>query len=273
MTGGFGGAGLPLSSGFSRHGGHATKPWTPLCGKGFVMAISLGQRLLSHFYDPAQVIGRNRRQSRCLICGFEGRFLSFGNPPRRNALCPRCGAKERQRLIKHWANGMDRDPFAGKTVLHVAPDPAERLLLETAARVETLDLARANVDIRADLRATGLAGDAYDIVLCNHVLEHIEDDRAAMAEIHRVLAPGGLALLMVPICEAREESYENAAISDGHGRHQHFGQKDHVRVYGSDYRHRLMDAGFAIERYMAPPADCIAFGLAFGEPLFIARKQ
>lgn len=227
----------------------------------------------SLIYDPTQVIGRNRGFSECLVCGHHGRFWSFGNPPRRNAQCPRCGAKERHRLMALWMRGLPEPLFAGKRVLHVAPDPGERALVKDAAEYTTADLDRTDVDLKLDLTATGLEGGAYDIILCSHVLEHIDDDHAAMREIHRLLAPGGVAILMVPYLAGLAETYEDPTITDLRGRHRHFGQKDHVRLYGRDYVDRLAAAGFEVETFAAASADCVRYGLVPGEPLFAAWKN
>lgn len=227
----------------------------------------------SLIYDPTQVIGRNRRISDCPVCGHRGRFWSFGNPPRRNAQCPRCGAKERHRLMALWMRGLATPLFAGRRVLHVAPDPGERALVGGAAEYTTADLHRTDVDLKIDLTATGLADGAYDVILCSHVLEHIDDDHAAMREIHRLLAPGGVAVLMVPFLSGLAETYEDPTITDRHGRHQHFGQKDHVRLYGRDYADRLTAAGLDMETFAAEPAECVRYGLIPGEPLFAAWKR
>lgn len=227
----------------------------------------------SLIYDPTQVIGRNRGVSECLVCGHRGRFWSFGNPPRRNAQCPRCGAKERHRLMALWMRALSEPLFAGKRVLHVAPDPGERVLVRDAKEYTTADLDRTDVDLKLDLTATGLEDGAYDVILCSHVLEHIPDDAAAMREIYRILMPGGVAILMVPYIAGLAETYEDPAITDLYGRHQHFGQKDHVRLYGRDYVDRLRDAGFEVEVFTAAPADCVRYGLILGEPLFAGWKR
>ena len=87
----------------------------------------------------------------------------------------------------------------------------------------------------------------FDVILCSHVLEHVQDDRKAMRELYRVLKPGGWALLQVPLQTGREKTYEDPSIVTPEERLKHFGQKDHVRIYGADYKDRLASAGFTVK--------------------------
>jgi ubiquinone/menaquinone biosynthesis C-methylase UbiE len=89
----------------------------------------------------------------------------------------------------------------------------------------------------------------FDVVICCHVLEHIPDDKKAMSELFRVLRPGGWAVLQVPIGRAIDKTYEDASITDPKLREKAFGQHDHVRVYGMDYKERLGKAGFSVATY------------------------
>ena len=86
----------------------------------------------------------------------------------------------------------------------------------------------------------------FDVVVCNHVLEHVPEDRKAMRELQRILKPGGWAVLLVPFDQDRAVTYEDWAIVDPDERERAFGQFDHVRVYGRDYVDRLSDAGFEV---------------------------
>jgi predicted SAM-dependent methyltransferase len=90
---------------------------------------------------------------------------------------------------------------------------------------------------------------SVDIIICNHLLEHVDDDRLAMRELYRILRPGGWGILLVPEDRSREKTYEDNSITDPKERTRLFGQYDHRRVYGRDYDDRLRDAGFTVERY------------------------
>lgn len=237
-----------------------------------VTAWTWRDRLRSLASDPLQLLPGPARRAHCTVCGGHARFHSFGDPPRRGAVCPACGSKERDRLLALWLARQPGDPLADRRILHVAPEPCFRRLLGREARYETADLASAGVDHRVDVTAMPFADGSWDVVLCNHVLEHVGDDRKAMAEIHRVLAPGGFAVLMVPIVDAWAETYEDPAITAAGDRERHFGQYDHVRWYGADYPARLAAAGLAVERFTASPADCVRHVLVRGESVFVAHR-
>src|SRR5690606_22633231 len=112
---------------------------------------------------------------------------------------------------------------------------------------------------------------SFDRVVCNHVLEHV-DDRKALAEIFRVLRPGGIALLSTPLIEAWATSYEDDSIQDPDMRVLHFGQDDHLRYFGRDVRDRIASAGFALEDFVATEPDVATYGLLRGECIFMATK-
>jgi SAM-dependent methyltransferase len=196
----------------------------------------------------------------CPCC--EGHFSSFRSFNRRpNAECPRCGSLERHRTL--WLYLRDRTDLLVEpaAVLHFAPEPAleHRLRSSGNVRYTAADLHPAHSGIeRVDIMAIPFADASFDLVLCNHVLEHVPDDRAAMRELHRVLRPGGRALLQHPIEEHRAETYEDATIVSPAQRRIAFGQADHVRVYGRDFRDRLTAPGFevTVERF----ADSLAAG-------------
>ena len=208
----------------------------------------------------------------CPICGYYGKFTAFGHPPRFDARCPSCNALERHRLIRLFA---DRTGFfgPGQAVLHFAPEPQLRPMIQkTVDRYETSDLSeRRPVTHRVDIEETGLPEASYDRIVCNHVLEHV-DDAKALAEMFRLLKPGGKALLSTPICEGWAETYENPEITSREGRIVHFAQADHIRYYGRDLRDRIRAAGFDLTEFTAVEPDVLTYGLMRGETLFIAEK-
>ena len=110
----------------------------------------------------------------------------------------------------------------------------------------TTDLHSPLADVKADICALPFEDNSYDLILCNHVLEHIPNDLKAMKELYRVLKPRGTAILQVPLEEGRENTFEDDSIIDQQERTRIFGQYDHVRVYGQDYYNRLQKAGFKV---------------------------
>lgn len=206
----------------------------------------------------------------CTVCGYTGYFVPVGKPPRLDAMCRRCGSKERHRLFWLWFNGR-QDALAGP-ILHFAP---ERALAERLRKIcpdyRTADLHK-DADLKLDIEAIDLPSGSLNTIICNHVLEHV-DDRKALGELARVLSPAGRLVCSVPIIEGWEKTYENDAVTTAQDRTLHFGQKGHVRYYGRDFRDRLRAAGFTrIEEITAEGPAVAEFGLWRGEKIFICSK-
>jgi SAM-dependent methyltransferase len=185
----------------------------------------------------------------CPICGHRfDRFKDDWNRP--NALCWRCGSAERHRMQWLVLNGPRGLLDGPRSMLHFAPEWALRHKLERldGVRYITGDLNPDGVDLRLDVTALDLPDQSFDAVLCSHVLEHVDDDRAAMRELARVTALGGWCLVMVPLDLSREATFEDAAITTPEGRARAFWQHDHVRLYAADIGDRLGNAGFDVER-------------------------
>ena len=207
----------------------------------------------------------------CPICGYHGMFTPFGHPPRIDAQCAKCSSLERHRMLKLL---LDRSGIiaADHSVLHFAPEWHVRgFLRDLCGRYVTADLMRDGMDLRLDIEAMDLPDDAFDRIVCFQVLEHV-DDAKGLAEMFRVLAPGGVALLNTPVIEGWDRTYENDAIDGKRERLLHFGQGDHVRYYGRDIRDRISAAGFDCEEFCAEEPDVRIFGLWRGERIFLARK-
>ena len=183
----------------------------------------------------------------CPVCG--GRFRRFQpdwNRP--DAKCWRCGAHERHRAVALlWRERPELLGEAGR-LLHFAPEWCFRHTPRPSGqRYVTTDLDPGKDDLPLDIRALDLPDASFDAIICSHVLEHVDRDRDALAELRRVVAPGGWVLLMVPQDLGRAETYEDAAITDPAARRAAYWQDDHVRLYGRDFADRIRAAGFDVE--------------------------
>jgi SAM-dependent methyltransferase len=189
-------------------------------------------------------------QVECPCCGSQFRaFARAGIPSRPNAECLACGALERHRLEYLYLRN-ETPLFSGQNhkVLHVAPEPALRRVLASAASIRyvTADLMAHDVDVRMDVTSIPFPDGSFDFILCNHVLEHVPDDRRAMREFHRVLSPDGQAILQVPISMSRVSTFEDSTATKPRERERLFGQYNHVRRYGRDIVDRLLEVGFTV---------------------------
>jgi SAM-dependent methyltransferase len=178
------------------------------------------------------------------------KFLPYGYQNlRENALCPGTLSLERHRLLWLFLEQQTTFLTDNIAVLHVAPEQVFYSKFKSFAHwnYTTTDLYSPLADVKADLCALPFDDHSYDFILCNHVLEHVPNDLKAMQEIHRVLKPGGTAVLQVPLEEKREITFEDDSITDPKERTRIFGQYDHVRVYGLDYYNRLEKIGFEVD--------------------------
>lgn len=207
----------------------------------------------------------------CCLCGYRGWFMPAGRPQRIDVRCPRCGSTERSRLMALWLNRHD-GWLRSASLLHFAPErEMTRFLRPRAKNYLSADLVPGRGDCMLNIEAIDASDATFDCVVCSHVLEHV-DDRRALKEIHRVLKPHAVALIMLPVIEGWANTYENEAARTPELRKRHFGQADHLRLYGADVRDRIRNAGFALDEFTAEGEDVLTYGLQRGEKLFIARK-
>ncbi len=207
----------------------------------------------------------------CVLCGYHGKFLGYGYPYTCDILCPKCGSLERHRLLT--LGNREYDFFCNRDVLHFAPETAIReLVLDSRPRsYTTADLFAPGVDRKENIEALTIKDASYDVVICLHVLEHV-DDRKAVSELFRVLRPGGTLLAMFPVVEGWDETFEDAARTSPTERLLYFGQRDHARFFGRDARERLAAPGFIVEEYTAIEPHVSRYGLMRGEKVFICSR-
>ncbi|MBI4645749.1 MAG: class I SAM-dependent methyltransferase [Bacteroidia bacterium] len=185
----------------------------------------------------------------CPICNMNFRkFLPYGNKGEDNRLCPGCLSLERHRLL--WLYLRERTDFfyTNMKVLHIAPEQPFLRRFKSLKNLEyiTADLESPIADVKLNIKQIPFADNTFDVIICNHVLEHIDNELQALNELYRVLKKGGWAILQVPIDYNREYTYEDSTITSKKEREKIFGQYDHLRIYGQDYPKRLEKAGFTV---------------------------
>jgi SAM-dependent methyltransferase len=234
----------------------------------------LGIKVMGMFYAGSDVT--------CPICEKSyKKFLPYGRiNTRANALCPNCLSLERHRLI--WVYLKETTNFFSQKldVLHIAPEACfiKRFEKLHGDHYITADIESPLAKVKMDIHSIPFSENTFDVVLCNHVLEHVNNDITAMSEIRRVLKPGGFSIMQVPFFNpVPEMTIEDATITDPRAREKVFGQDDHVRKYGKDYPQRIERAGLkAVEDNFVNEMSeekRKKFGLVKGEMIFKGVRE
>ncbi len=233
------------------------------------------QGLLTRYELPLRRLYANvfyRGQTHdCNIC--ESHFSHFIKLPKGDLLCPVCGSLPRNRRL--WFLLQQKQRLSG-SVLHFSPSRVlyRKLKQQTSIEYVSTDFEEEFIaDHRIDITKIDYPPDRFDTIICFHILEHIIEDQKAMRELHRVLKPGGTALIQTPFKEG--EIYEDERITTEDERLLHFGQKDHVRVYSAEgLQERLESKGFQVELLRFPEDDLsYKYGLKKGEIILLANKN
>ncbi|MBY8976211.1 class I SAM-dependent methyltransferase [Rhodobacteraceae bacterium NNCM2] len=222
------------------------------------------ERAVRHFTETA----RGKTPRLCPVCGYEGMFAPVRHKV--EIWCPQCDSRPRHRLLKLW---MDREMTLpeGAEVLHFAAEPWVRgWFEERGARYVTADL-NDKFELQLDITAMDLPDASYDLVMANHVLEHV-DDAAALAEMHRILRRGGQAVITVPMIEGWDQTLEDPEATTDETRRLYYGDPSHLRFYGRDLRDRIRAAGFELAMFVAVEPDVSRHALHRGERIFIGSK-
>lgn len=181
------------------------------------------------------------------------KFLNYGyENTRKNVLAPGTLSLERHRLL--WLYLKNETSFfkSPLKVLHVAPEQCFYHLFKNLKNLQytTTDLYSPLADVKADVCNLPFESESFDVVFCNHVLEHVVEDQKALTELYRVLKPSGFGIFQVPQDYNRQQTYEDFSITNPAERKIHFGQYDHVRVYGLDFFDKLKSVGFKVSPFV-----------------------
>ena len=200
----------------------------------------------------------------CPLCGYEGYFEWFGRPPRIDAQCPNCDSLERHRLF-YLSILRGEASINNKEVLHFAAEKQlKKIIQPLASHYVTADL-MAPADLTLNIENIDLPDNSFDVIVVNHVLEHV-DFTLARRELSRVLRPRGLLICSVPQIANWKKTYEPADV-DPSDNELHFGQYDHIRYFGADFCMLMCeDTRFSLNRtHVAEGKDVITYGLLRGE--------
>ena len=248
------------------------------------------RKLIGYWYNKLKYFGF---RFKCPFCG--GNFSKFlpcglnlpvlkekqviGGGYRLNAVCPRCASTDRERLIYLYLKNKTSIFQKNIKVLHVAPEKELQKIIRAASNIDYLssDLDSILAMVKMDITEIKYRDNFFDVIICNHVLEHIIDDYKAISELYRVLRTGGWAIIQVPISPLLPRTYEDFEITSPEEKEKMFGQSDHVRIYAGDYKDRLEKVGFSVEIYNYinefGKSACRKYGLLEKEDLYICSKK
>ncbi|MGX5856257.1 class I SAM-dependent methyltransferase [Dyadobacter jiangsuensis] len=218
----------------------------------------------------------------CPVCNSKYRkFLPYGRntSSRENALCPSCLSLERHRLMALYMKRKTNFYTANLKVLHVAP---EYCFIDRFEQMKNLDYITADIEsplakVKMDIHQIPFPENTFDVAICNHVMEHVDDYILAMSELYRVLKPGGWALIQSPQDMKYEVTYEDPTITDPKEREIHFLQNDHLRLFGRNYGRELEKGGFKVteDRFVMDElskAEVLRYSLPGEEIVYFCQK-
>jgi SAM-dependent methyltransferase len=237
-------------------------------------------QLVSHFAMKIMAVFYKGNNVECPVCSATfSKFLPYGRlTARENALCPNCLALERHRLMYLYLKEKTNFFTDNLKLLHVAPEYCFIDRFEKMPNIEsiTADIESPLAKIKMDLHHIPFAENTFDVVFCNHVMEHVADYMQCMKEIHRVLKPNGWAIIQSPQDWTKATTFEDPTITDPKEREKVFWQNDHLRLFGRDYNKVLEKAGFRVkeDRFVQemPKSKSERYALPLEEIIYYCEK-
>ncbi len=188
----------------------------------------------------------------CTICKQKFRkFFPYGRKVRQNALCPNCLSLERHRLLYLFLERKTNIFKKDIKLLHIAPEQCLIKIFSNSKNINYIsgDLFSPLAKIKMDIHNMPFEDNSFDAILCNHVLEHVQDDKKAIKEINRVMKKDGFSILQVPFYyPIPEKTIEDKSIISKKEREKIYGQSDHLRKYGKDYDKRILSQGLKVKK-------------------------
>ena len=211
---------------------------------------TLLQRISKPFFYIISIFYRGNKVS-CPICGSQfSTFFPYGRETRENALCTNCLSLERHRFLYLYMRDVKRIFNKKMNILHIAPEACLTKKFKNNPNFQyvTADLYSPLADVKMDIHNIPFGDNHFDLVLCNHVLEHVEDDILALKEIRRVLKKNGFGIVMIPFYNPVPEiTLQDKSIVSSKDREKYYGQSDHLRKYGNDFKNRFESSGLHID--------------------------
>jgi predicted SAM-dependent methyltransferase len=163
-----------------------------------------------------------------------------------NKICPKCSSLPRHRIVCKHFEKMHFD-FKNSNILMFASDPIKNWFKRNKFKYKTADKYDERADLKVDIQNTGFSDESWDLIICNHVLEHVLDYKEALHELMRILKKDGILELTVPIDKNLQTVHENASVMSMKEKIKKFGQQEHLREFGNDFEKILSDFGFLVE--------------------------
>jgi SAM-dependent methyltransferase len=214
-------------------------------------------------------INKRGKLKQCPICSKEIAFFLPAGEKRRAIHCPFCSSFPRHRAM--WLYLQNNDLLqSGIKILHVSPEPSMFNIMSKMQNYTAIDkfasgYAYPKSVLQMDVEQLEFDNDCFDLIICSHVLEHVDDDIAAIKEMGRVVKKDGKILIMIPIEKDLEVTFEDKSIISPKERLKHFGQSDHVRLYGMDFAKRIEQTELNCEmistREFVNESDYIKYGI------------